>query len=47
MLVKTGKLITAPFLPAPAELKKFETRKGYDLLEVVLSEIVFLLSLGE
>jgi hypothetical protein len=31
-------LIRAPFLPAPAEVKKFEPRCGYYLLEVVLED---------
>jgi len=33
-----GQLITAPFLPASAEVKKFEPRTGYYLLEVVLQD---------
>jgi SNF2 family DNA or RNA helicase len=38
MELKAGQRITAPFLPAPAEVKKFETRVGYFLLEVVLDD---------
>jgi hypothetical protein len=38
MELKAGQRITAPFLPAPAEVKKFETRAGYFLLEVVLDD---------
>lgn len=38
MQPKPGQLITAPFLPAPAEVKKFEPRAGYFLLEVVLQD---------
>lgn len=33
-----GKLIEAPFLKGTATVKKFEKRKGYFLLEVVLNE---------
>jgi SNF2 family DNA or RNA helicase len=38
MGLKAGQRITAPLLPAPAEVKKFETRAGYFLLEVVLDD---------
>jgi hypothetical protein len=38
MELHAGQRITAPFLPAPAEVKKFETRAGYFLLEVVLDD---------
>jgi SNF2 family DNA or RNA helicase len=36
MQPKPGQLITAPFLPAAAEVKKFETRRGYYRLEMLL-----------
>jgi superfamily II DNA or RNA helicase len=36
--LQSGQVITAPFLPAPAEVKKFEPRLGYFLLEVVLDD---------
>jgi superfamily II DNA or RNA helicase len=35
---KVGQQITAPFLPATAEVIKFEPRSGYFLLEVVLDD---------
>ena len=38
MTLQPGQLITAPFLPAAAEVKKFEPRAGYFLLEVVLDD---------
>ena len=38
MELRAGQRITAPFLPAPAEVKKFEPRAGYFLLEVVLDD---------
>jgi hypothetical protein len=38
MDLQVGQLITAPFLPASAEVKKFEPRSGYYLLEVVLQD---------
>jgi hypothetical protein len=38
MELRAGQRITAPFLPGPAEVKKFETRAGYFLLEVVLDD---------
>ncbi len=38
MMLQPGQLITAPFLPAAAEVKKFEPRAGYFLLEVVLDD---------
>ncbi len=38
MSLQVGQLITAPFLPASAEVKKFEPRDGYFLLEVVLQD---------
>lgn len=38
MSLQVGQLITAPFLPASAEVKKFEPRAGYYLLEVVLQD---------
>ncbi|MDY7079084.1 MAG: helicase-related protein [Chloroflexota bacterium] len=38
MELQVGQLITAPFLPTPAEVKKFEPRSGYSLLEVVLDD---------
>jgi hypothetical protein len=36
MQPQPGELIRAPFLSAPAEVKKFEPRSGYYLLEAVL-----------
>lgn len=33
-----GQIITAPFLPTQAEVKKFELRPGYSLLEVPLED---------
>jgi hypothetical protein len=36
MQLSTGQIIQAPFLPATAEIKKFELHSGYALLEVVL-----------
>ena len=36
MELQIGQLITAPFLPASAEVKKFEPRQGYYQLEVLL-----------
>ena len=36
MHLQPGQLISAPFLPTSAEVKKFELRAGYALLEVVL-----------
>jgi len=38
MELEVGQLITAPFLLAPAEVKKFESRSGYFLLEIVLDD---------
>jgi hypothetical protein len=38
MQPQPGQLIRAPFLSAPAEVKKFEPRSGYYLLEVVLGD---------
>ncbi|MCB0164257.1 MAG: DUF3883 domain-containing protein [Anaerolineae bacterium] len=38
MELKTGQLITAPFLPAMAEVKKFESRLGYYRLELLLKD---------
>src|SRR5687768_5986443 len=38
MELHIGQLITAPFLPAPAEVKKFESRRGYYRLEVLLRD---------
>jgi len=38
MDLQVGQLVTAPFLPTPAEVKKFEPRSGYFLLEVVLQD---------
>jgi excisionase family DNA binding protein len=38
MQLQPGQLIRAPFLSAPAEVKKFEPRSGYYLLEVVLED---------
>jgi hypothetical protein len=38
MQPQAGELIRAPFLSAPAEVKKFEPRSGYYLLEVVLED---------
>jgi hypothetical protein len=38
MQPQPGQLIRAPFLSAPAQVKKFEPRSGYYLLEVVLED---------
>jgi hypothetical protein len=38
MQLQPGQLIRAPFLSAPAEVKKFEPRSGYYLLEAVLDD---------
>ena len=38
MDLQVGQHITAPFLPAPAEVKQFEPRSGYFLLEIVLDD---------
>jgi hypothetical protein len=38
MQTQPGQLIRAPFLSAPAEVKKFEPRCSYCLLEVVLED---------
>jgi hypothetical protein len=38
MQPQPGQLIRAPFLSAPAEVKKFEPRSGYYLMEVVLED---------
>jgi len=38
MDIRIGQLINAPFLAAPAEVKRFEPRRGYYLLEVVLQD---------
>jgi hypothetical protein len=38
MKPQVGQRITAPFLSAPAEVKTFEERPGYYLLEVVLDD---------
>ncbi len=38
MHLQPGQLISAPFLPATAEVKKFELRSGCALLEVVLHD---------
>jgi hypothetical protein len=38
MQPQPGQLIRAPFLSTPAEVKKFEPRSGYYLLEVVLRD---------
>jgi hypothetical protein len=38
MQPQPGQPIRAPFLSAPAEIKKFEPRSGYYLLEVVLGD---------
>lgn len=38
MALHIGQLITAPFLPAPAEVKKFEPRRGYYRLEMLLKD---------
>ena len=38
MQLQPGQLISAPFLPATAEVKQFELRSGYALLEVVLHD---------
>ena len=36
--IKQGQIISAPFLPTSAEVKRFEPRAGYYLLEVVLQD---------
>ena len=36
--LQSGQAIIAPFLPAPAAVKKFHPRSGYSLLEVVLDD---------
>ncbi|MCQ3973985.1 MAG: helicase [Anaerolineae bacterium] len=36
--LQVGQFITAPFLPASAEIKKFEPRQGYYRLEVLLRD---------
>jgi hypothetical protein len=38
MQPQPGELIRAPFLSAPAAVKKFEPRSGYYLLEEVLDD---------
>ena len=38
MDLNVGQVITAPFLPAPGTVKRFEPRHGYFLLEVVLAD---------
>jgi SNF2 family DNA or RNA helicase len=38
MELHIGQLITAPFLPTAAEVKKFEPRRGYYQLEVLLRD---------
>jgi hypothetical protein len=38
MELQIGQLIAAPFLPASAEVKKFESRPGYYRLEVLLRD---------
>ncbi|MBE7469128.1 MAG: DUF3883 domain-containing protein [Anaerolineales bacterium] len=38
MELQIGQLITAPFLPAAAEVKKFEPRQGYYQLELLLRD---------
>ena len=38
MQLQPGQRITAPFLPAAAEVKQFQPRAGYYLLEVVLDD---------
>lgn len=38
MHLEIGQLITAPFFPASAEVKKFEPRRGYYRLEVLLKD---------
>ena len=38
MELQVGQLITAPFLPARAEVKKFEPRQGYYRLEILLKD---------
>ncbi|MCB0190767.1 MAG: DUF3883 domain-containing protein [Anaerolineae bacterium] len=38
MNLQIGQQITAPFLPAQAEIKKFEPRQGYYRLEVLLKD---------
>jgi hypothetical protein len=39
MQLSTGQIIKAPFLPSTAEVKKFELRSGYALLEVILHDM--------
>ena len=38
MHLQPGQIISAAFLPTHAEVKKFEQRSGYSLLEVVLQD---------
>jgi len=38
MGLQIGQLITAPFLPASAEIKSFEARQGHYRLEVLLRD---------
>ncbi len=38
MNLQIGQLISGPFLPAPAEVKQFEPRRGYYRLEVLLRD---------
>ncbi len=38
MQLHPGQRITAPFLPTAAEVKQFQPRAGYYLLEVVLDD---------
>lgn len=38
MKIQAGQLITAPFLPATAEIKKIESRRGYYRLEMLLRD---------
>jgi len=38
MELQIGQRIKVPFLPAPAEVKKFEARQGYFRLEVLLQD---------
>jgi hypothetical protein len=38
MQLQPVQLISAPYLPASAEIKKFEIRSGYALLEKVLHD---------
>ena len=40
MYLQAGQIILAPFLPTQAEVKKFELRSGYALLEVVLQDTI-------